>query len=562
MISNSRTESDVLQDTTCRLFQQIILRALVLVALILAVNDAVWADQAKKPLSVLLITVDNMRPANMSVYDYDKDTTPNLARFAEESAVFDHAFSVSAWTSPGMVSIFTGYYPPVHAQSGRYTYYDKEMTSALRVLAAEGYEILGQSISGPSHEDFGFERMLGRRPDQLENFIESRVSNDQHFFAWAHLRDVHLPYTPTQRNAEKFGITSHTSEGIEAVLNHKMIFRPDGVDVNYVHADRVNFTEDDVPVIRALYDGELADVDERLDRAFQRMREIGLLEHTIVVISADHGEELFEHGWVGHASTSYDGKLYDELIRIPLIIRFPDGSLTGRFDALAQSVDLMPTIFELLGVSDAGMVPPMQGSSLLPIIRGEREKVRDYVFTQTTMKGWTTPKEELSRRVVSVRSRTHKLIWFPDAGGTRVEGYDLRQDPAETNNIYPERAEEFADLEQALEKWWEDNRTTAADLVLGGAGRQIMNIARAALGEDGLSDAVEGWMAIEDMDQTWGPEVNRSYAREPYAARWQEIRRNAAEMIAKAMTCDVQGGTLQSSHPTQPNDVESWSCSP
>ncbi len=91
------------------------------------------------------------------------------------------------------------------------------------------------------------------------------------------------------------------------------------------------------------------------------MRNTGLLDHTIVIISADHGEELFDHGWLGHASTGYDAKLYDELIRIPLIIRLPDQSLTGLYSALVQGVDLMPTIFDILGVSAAGMRPQMQG---------------------------------------------------------------------------------------------------------------------------------------------------------------------------------------------------------
>ena len=79
-----------------------------------------------RPWSVLLITVDNLRPDRMSLYGHERDTTPYLDKFADESAIFDNAFSTSAWTAPGMVSIFTGYYPPVHAQHGRFSFYDKE----------------------------------------------------------------------------------------------------------------------------------------------------------------------------------------------------------------------------------------------------------------------------------------------------------------------------------------------------------------------------------------------------------------------------------------------------
>jgi len=548
--------------STHRSFGQSALCALALAAAISAMSAAACAAAAEKPLNVLLITVDNLRPDHMSVYGYGKDTTPNLVKFAEDSAVFENAFSVSAWTTPGVVSLFTGYYPPVHGQTGRYSYYDKEMTSALRVLAAHGYEIRGEGIHGPGHEDLGFERLLGRRPDQLEDFVDGRTSDDPPFFAWAHLRNVHLPYTPSQRDAERFGASGRTSEGIEAVRNYSLILRGDYPDVDFVHAGHVDFTVEDIPEIRALYDGEVAGVDERIGHILDKMRETGVLDHTVVIITADHGEELFDHGWVGHASTGYDGKLYDELIRVPLILRVPDGSLAGRFDALVQSVDLMPSIFEILGLRDTGMVPPMQGTSFVPVIKGEREKIRDFIVTQTTLKGWTTPKEELYRRVVSVRSRTHKLIWFPDAEGTRIEGYDLRQDPAETKNVYPEKAEGFAYLEQALAQWWKDNEEAAANLVLSAAERQTVNIARAVIGEGGPSEAIQGWLAIEAMDRIWGPEVNRSYARVPFAPRWDKIWRTATEMIARSMACEAQGGRLLSANADKPDDVGSWSCAP
>ena len=510
-----------------------------------------------KSWSVLLITVDNLRPDRMSVYGYGKDTTPYLKRFAEESAVFENAFSASAWTAPGMVSIFTGYYPPVHAQSGRFSYYDKEMTSALRVLARAGYEILGQAIRGPSHEDFGFQGWVGK----LEDFVEERATNTQPFFAWAHIKNVHLPYAPSEANAKRFGATGRTSEAIEAVRSYRIILRhPEKVQVEFKHAGKVEFSDEDVAETRALYDGEVADVDEHLSQVLERMRETGLLDRTIVIVSADHGEELFDHGWLGHASTGYDGKLYDELIRIPLIIRVPDGSLIGRFSALAQGVDIMPTVFNILDIDDQGMAPGMQGRSLLPVMTGEASKIRDFVFTQTTYKGWTTPKEEIGIRPVSVRSATHKLIWFPSETGTRVEGYDLRQDPDEIQNLYPERAAEFNELKQALKVWSEENRRKAAQLVLDGADRRLVNIASAALGEQGLKSAVNEWLAIQTMEETWGLEPDPFYVHEAYAARWDSVQSLAATMISKAMACSAKTGTLSTDKPSRPTAVDAWAC--
>jgi len=516
-------------------------------------NDSHW--------SVLLISVDNLRPDHMSLYGYERDTTPYLKNFSEESAVFDHAFSTSAWTAPGMVSIFTGYYPPVHAQHGRFSYYDEKMTAALRILAAQGYEILGYSVSGPSHQGFGFQKRMGKSPKRLESFIEERIDDKTPFFAWAHIKGVHLPYSPSAKNAKRFGATKRNSKAIEAVKKYRMILRhPEQVDIKLEHAGKVEFSKEDIPVVQALYDGEVADVDERLRLNIERMRETGLLGRTIVIITADHGEELFDHGWLGHASTGYDAKLYDELIHIPLIIRVPDQSLTGRYSALVQGVDFMPTVFDILGISSANMEPRMQGHSFLPIIKGGKEKIRDFVFNQTTLKGWTTPKEEMTTRVVSVRSRTKKLIWIPTTEGVRIEGFDLLRDPNELNNIYLEKTDEFRALEQALEKWMLDNRFRAASLVLGGAYQRIKNIAAEVLSDNGLYAAVENWYAIQIMEDTWGLEPDRFYDHEPYATSWQQIQRVAAQMIGKAMTCRSNSGKLVSENPERPEDVESWRC--
>lgn len=509
-----------------------------------------------------MITVDNLRPDRMSLYGHERNTTPYLDQFARESAVFDNAFSTSAWTAPGMVSIFTGYYPPVHAQHGRFSFYDKGMTAAFRTLAAQGYEILGQAIRGPSHGGFGFQKRLasGSKP-QLEDLIEQRAGNKNPFFAWAHIKDVHLPYSPSEENARRFDATGHNSGAIEAVRKHRMILRhPERVDIDFTHAGKIEFSEEDIPIVKALYDAEVADVDERLRLNLEKMRQNGLLDHTIVIISADHGEELFDHGWLGHASTGYDAKLYDELIRIPLIIRLPDMSFTGRYHALVQGVDFMPTIFDILGVSAADMRPQMQGHSLLPIMQRKTTKVRDYVFNQTSMKGWTTPKDEMPDRVVSVRSASRKLIRIPNGNGTRVEAYDLLQDPDELTDVYAARSKEFVDLENALQEWMIDNRSTAAALVEGAAKKRSDNIAGAALGDGGLGEAVKNWTAIQTMETTWGLEPDRFYQHEPYATNWQRIQRKAAYMIGRAMDCKAKAGVLRSTNSQQPGDTGSWHC--
>jgi arylsulfatase A-like enzyme len=536
-------------------------RLLVLCLLAAALGGGIFAQtsQAPKGWSVLLITVDCLRPDHMSVYGYARDTTPNLAKLARESLVFENAFSSSAWTTPSLSALMTGYPPSVHGQNGRYGFYDKRMPSPLRQLADAGYDVFGTDIKGPGHEDFGYQGKPAFDRPYLENFIAVRAANPKPFFTWTHLDDLHLPYTPTAKNANRWLDTSSRSEGVQAVREYRVILRHPQEGLPFKHAGSVTFTPADQPIIRALYDGELADVDERLGVVLEQMRDNGLLDRTLVVITADHGEELFDHGWVGHPSTSYDGKLYDELIRIPLIVRLPDRSKTGRFGALVQGVDLMPTLLELLDIDTSKIDPPMQGTSLMALVTGVRKELHPQLFMQTTLKGWTTPKEEVPRRVLAVRTIDRKLMLFPQEQGTRIEAYNLRSDPGETKNLYPSRARKFRDLQDALAAWQKENAGMAARLVQGAADKHLAALEQALQGGDVLA-AVREWEAVETMQLTWGLEPQPFYSQEPYAAPWKALRHRMSGEITAAIDCATRDKTFRFIPPSGSGSVASVAC--
>lgn len=545
----------------CRLLIRETGLSVLVMAFILSFSGETLAntDDSSRQWNVLLITVDCLRPDHMSVYGYERDTTPYLKRFAEEALVFENAFATSAWTSPGIVSMLTGYYTPVHAQNGRFSFYDKDMTSALRAFVEQGYETEGRAIEGPTYTNLGFQRRL-KKHGGLEHLIEKKITSAKPFFAWIHTKEPHLPYNASVKSRTRFAGSFEMSEGIEAIMQHYAIFRPHDVQVKFKHAGKVNFTKQDVPVARALYDAEVADVDERLGRAIERMRETGLLERTILIISADHGEELFEHGWVGHASTSYDGKLYDELIRIPLIIRVPDQSLTGRYQALVQGVDLMPTLFDMLGMDSAKLDPALQGHSLMPLINGKRSSIREYVFMETTRKGWTTPRTQMQHRVSAVRSMDRKLIRHIEQGQTSFEAYDLKTDPQESKNIYSREAGQFRDLEQLLDDWYENNRNVAAALVMSAATTQLAGMAE-ALQSGNLISATDHWRNIAVMHDTWGLEVTPFYQHEPYRSEWHKLRLSATNQLTQAMRCDAESGSWHKATAEESSvDSQLWVC--
>ncbi len=396
------------------------------------------------------------------------------------------------------------------------------------------------------HELPGFEGLKAailKAADDFAEFVRARAAEPAGapFFAWLHSKDPHLPYQPSAAHAGRYTGRLPRTPGIEAVRRHALILRHPPPRLRYEHAGVVRFTEADVAPIRALYDETLRDADDRLGRAFAALRQTGLLDRTIVVVSADHGEELFEHGWVGHASTGYDGKLSDELVRIPLVIRLPGGS-AGRSTALVQSVDLMPSLFAWLGIDATGLVPRMQGDSLLPLVEGSTTAIREHVFLQTTRKGWTTPREEMARRVTAVRTRDRKLVWWPAEreSPARQSAFDLAADAGERADLHAREASRFRDLERAREAWDAENLRATAALLMPVARRHLEGEAR-ALSRGDLLAALHAWRRLYLLHRTWGFEEHPFQADPRLAPPWHVLRSQAGHALARAIDCDLEG---------------------
>ena len=219
----------------------------------------------------------------------------------------------------------------------------------------------------------------------------------------------------------------------------------------------------------------------------------------------------------------------------------------------------MPTVFDLLGIALDRVDPAMQGRSLLPLARGEADSLHEFVFAQTTLKGWTTPVEEMRTRVESVRSRTHKLIRYPLENGYRMEGYHLGEDPQELNDIYETRSAEFAELERARQDWSAENRKVAAALVLGGAERRATAMVEALRASD-LLEAVDNWESLVKLERTWGMEVDPFFDHEPHKWDWLSTRSAASRLIAMAVACFAGDGEFRQIAPSESPDPANWRC--
>ncbi len=196
----------------------------------------------------------------------------------------------------------------------------------------------------------------------------------------------------------------------------------------------------DRPAINALYDGEVRVFDDLVGRWIAKLEELELLDDTLVVILADHGEELLERGYVGHCSCNLKGTLYDEAIKVPLLLRCPKILPAGRvIESQISQIDIMPTIFDLLGIEGLKF---MEGRSTRSLIEAGMETesskpFREESFAETPPAGWQALQDD-DREIWCIRTASWKLILNTTRSGAylRFELYNLKQDPAEQQDLY------------------------------------------------------------------------------------------------------------------------------
>jgi arylsulfatase A-like enzyme len=253
------------------------------------------------------------------------------------------------------------------------------------------------------------------------------ANRDRRFFAYLHFREPHFPYDPEPPFDTKFGPDGPIPK---AVRRSEPFFR----DVNQ---GRRPFSEAEREHLVRLFDGNLAFADQEVGALRRAMEAEGLWERTVVIVAADHGEELFERGWIGH-----NVHVYEPSVRVPLIVRFPKGSGPSgkRLSALADLLDVAPTIADILGArGKGGSDREFQGRSLLPVIEGAPGKPA--VLSRTV---WDRPRYAL-------RDERYKYVYYTQTGEEWL--YDLEADPGETRDAGPSEPLRAAYYRQALHAW-------------------------------------------------------------------------------------------------------------
>ncbi|HZI64759.1 MAG TPA: sulfatase [Thermoanaerobaculia bacterium] len=409
--------------------------ALAVFLLVEAGHAVVFRGTAKPRPDVLILLVDGLRPDRLGAYGHSRATSPAIDRLARDGVVFRQAISQSTFTKTSIASLFTGRNPYRHGvywgnnleQPGRVTsdVLRREETTLAELLARRGY-LTGAWVQNSHLRDFmGFAQGFQVYRDQ-EGPIErihrrfgsflSGPGRRYPFFAYLHYIDLHDPYRPPPPYDTMFGPRGAVYDGVD--------FADWGAFLAEVEEGKRALGEDELRQLRDLYDGQIRRIDERVGELLDRLRRLGLYDRMLIVLTADHGEAFLEHGFISHSAAPYD-----ELVRVPLIVKFPAGRFAGGEVAeQVRLVDLFPTVAEEAGVSEAldpGQPREVDGCALQPLLRGAARDARCAVAVSEIAEDGAYPS-------IAVRSEGWKLVHRP---GAEDALYDLERDPGETANV-------------------------------------------------------------------------------------------------------------------------------
>lgn len=316
------------------------------------------ADAIPHEPSIILISIDALRRDHLGLYGYSRDTSPALDNFAKECVVFDRAYAVAPWTLISHLTMFSGLFPSQHGVVDDGMQLSPEIPTLAERLQDRGYFTAGLYYPGWIHERFGYGRgfdvfkpyKVGRKNKLKEHYagVLEELPHDRPFFLFLHVWDVHSArlggWKPT---------IYEPPPPFDSMFIPDAKERLDGIDAAAVFKSGAPTTPAQHEAIVALYDGGVRYVDTFLGEWIDEWRRSGVLDQSVVIVTSDHGEALGQReGQGGHGSS------FEEGLRVPLLVRYPDGRGAGsRRREVVSHVDIVPTVLDLLRVRPQPWLP-------------------------------------------------------------------------------------------------------------------------------------------------------------------------------------------------------------
>jgi arylsulfatase A-like enzyme len=441
------------------------------------VESRASGDAARKPRGVILIQADTLRRDHLEAYGYSRPTAPTIARLAKEGALFRNYTVQATWTKVSTPSLMTSLYPTSHGVAN----FSDHLPAAANTLA-ESYRAAGYAtVSLASviftgqftnlhqgfeelHEDGSFSQQGSSKTareyvDRLAEWLGRH--RDTPFFAFLHVFDPHDPFEPRRPYDALWADPSKKDEHVKQLEAVRKVIKepllrlfgmPSREELVKAGLDPEAFVHHD----RDWYDGSIRGMDVEVARLMQTLERLGIADDTLVVFLSDHGEEFLEHDRMFHGQT-----VYGELTQVPLVMHWPAGLSTPRVvNEVVQSIDIMPTLLELSGITPP---PGLQGQSLGPLLEESTGGVQAHSWQRRPAiaeKQLTDPKKGAAppphdTESFAITDGQWKLIrnTARPRGGPEFELYDFAKDPLDQTDVSAQHPEVVARLSKALDGW-------------------------------------------------------------------------------------------------------------
>lgn len=474
------------------IFSFIIFSFIIILIYLIGVKGFFIKKHFNSDYNIIIITLTNLKQDHLSLNGYKRNTSPNIDELAKRSLVFKNAYSVSSWTLPSGISLFSGLYPFTHGVMNRYdgSYFNEETPSLIDALNNYGYETAAFTGGFDYDPIFGltnrFKKNFYSEPmrseewkvvDYDKNFGKIASStqeaigwlrnyqNSKPFFLFIQGYDTHCPFTPKEKgkffdplyenknNIDFSGCIQTRENSQSKEINSEKIWQVFSVTKIGQEPKTLFLTNRDVEHLSALYDEEIYEADKNIGNLLKTIKELGIDKKTIIILLSEHGDYLGEHGQFMRGG-SIRGTFGEEALRIPLIIHIP-GINYKTFDQFVSIVDIAPTVADILKINFK-----TQGISFYPLIKGVKEKIREIVYAGSVFEpgfnNFFFKEKSITEMVREGNWKLIKEIIFNSSNGfieEKYKLYNLQEDPNENISIASDYQSIVKDLKEKLDNW-------------------------------------------------------------------------------------------------------------
>jgi len=377
--------------------------------------------------NIILLTIDTLRKDVLGCYGNKDKLTPFIDSIQNKCIKFTNAQSTGPYTQSSFPGILTSSY---YLEYGRQKKCSPKRTLISEVLKKSaittaafhsnpylcdyfgwnrGWDIFYDSMQDEVSDQIPYIKGVGIN-HKVDQWLSSYTKNNNYspFFLWTHYMDIHEPYIPAKEYLDKVDPLIDLSKDEMLNLFKKIILKRDISDQKIVK------------ILKKLYDAEVRETDDYVKEFFKILGKYNVLKDSVVIITADHGDEFNEHG-----SLSHDGKMYSELISTPLLIYSYNRTQGEVWDKLVSNIDISPTIIYLFGLEP---LKAFKGHSLLPLRNYPQKGVYGEAIGKTS-----SHEKETDKPIYFYQENDLKIIYRED--DQSWEMYDLNRDPQELNNI-------------------------------------------------------------------------------------------------------------------------------